>query len=168
MRSVSLLLSTCGVVAAWMVWHVLARAIPAPPDAASVAGRLGLALAWLLPSAALLWAMLLVQMTIRFVNHAFDPLAPGQPPLLGVNQRVITNTLEHGAVFSLALLALAAVASSRTMPQVLALAAVFALARVVFWGGYLIGPLYRAPGMAATAAATGGALGGAAWVWIVS
>jgi hypothetical protein len=36
------------------------------------------------------------------------------------------------------------------MPGVVALGVVFAVARLVFWGGYLIGPLLRAPGMAAT------------------
>ena len=53
------------------------------------------------------------------------------------------------------------------MPQVLALAATFAVARCVFWAGYLAAPIWRAPGMSATLAVTAGALGGAAWVWLV-
>ena len=166
MRGLSLLLSTCGLIAAYLLWNGIAGSIAPVADGASAAGRLSLALLWLLPTAGLLWVMLLTQMAIRFAVMAFDPLARPQRRLLAVNQRVISNTVEHGLVFALALLALAGTASSRMMPQVLALAVVFAAARVVFWAGYLIAPMGRAPGMAATAAATAGALGGAIWLWL--
>jgi hypothetical protein len=166
-RGLALLLSACGAVAAYLLWRSLAEQIPLPADGASVAGRLSLVLLWLLPSAMVLWSMLLVQMGVRFITGSFDPLAGGQPTFLAINQRIITNTVEHGAVFALAMLALAANAPSRVMPQVLALAVVFAVARLAFWAGYLVAPVGRAPGMAATVAATIGAIGGALWVWIV-
>jgi hypothetical protein len=154
------------VVAAWLLWRSLALQMPAPPDGASTAGRLGLALAWLLPGAALLWAMLVVQMAGRFILGRFDPLSGVEPRFLAVNQRVITNTVEQGAVFAPALLALAAGAPGGLMPQVLALPAVFVVARCAFWAGYLVAPIGRALGMAATLAVTTGALGGAVWVWV--
>jgi hypothetical protein len=163
---VSLLLGACGVVAAWLLWRSLAVQIPVPPDGASTAGRLSLALAWLLPGAGLLWAMLVAQMAGRFILGRFDPLAGAEPRVLAVNQRVITNTVEQGAVFVPALLALAAGAPSALMPQVLALPAVFVVARCAFWAGYLVAPIGRALGMAATLAVTTGALGGAVWVWV--
>jgi hypothetical protein len=132
MRGVSLLLGACGVVAAGLLWQMLAGQVPAPLDGASTAGRLGLALAWLLPIVGLLWAMLVAQMAGRFILGRFDPLAGAEPRFLAVNQRVITNTVEQGLVFVPALLALAAGAPSARMPQVLALPVVFAVARCAF------------------------------------
>ena len=130
----------------------------------SVALRIGISLAWLLPSVAVLWAMLLVQMGARFVLGRSDPLA-GDTRFLQTNQRVIANTVEHLAVFAFALLALAAGTDGRRMPDALALAGVFAVARVAFWAGYLVAPVGRAFGMAATLAATGAALGWALAAW---
>ena len=166
MRGVSLLLGTCGVVAALLLWRVLGDEIPVPPDGASTAGRLSLALTWLLPSAAVLWAMVVAQMAARFILGAFDPLAPQPGRFLAVNQRVISNTVEQGLIFVPALLALAAGAPAALMPQVLALPAVFVVARCAFWAGYLVAPIGRALGMAATLAVTTAALGGAVWVWL--
>jgi uncharacterized membrane protein YecN with MAPEG domain len=164
-RGLSLLLATCGVVAALLLWRALAGEIPEPVDGSNTAARMGLALMWLLPSAALLWAMLAAQMCARFLGARFDPLASGEGRFLAVNQRVITNTVEHMAVFALALLALAAEVDGAHMPSVIALAIVFAVARIAFWAGYLVGPMGRGVGMAATVAATAAALGSAAFVW---
>ena len=80
--------------------------------------------------------------------------------LLRVNQRALTNTVEQLTGFAPALLALAArrvrpVGCRSSSRRVL----VFALARLVFWGGYLLGPLARAPGMAATFAVNVGDAG---------
>ena len=166
MRGVSLLLGACGVAAALLLWRSLAQQMPAAPDAASTAARLSLALAWLLPNAGLLWAMLVTQMAGRFVLARFDPLAGPEPAFLAVNQRVITNTMEQSLVFVPALLALAAGAPGALMPQILALPVVFVVARCAFWAGYLVAPVGRALGMAATLAVTTGAVAGAVWVWV--
>jgi hypothetical protein len=165
-RGVSLLLGTCGVIAALLLWRVLGGVIPVPSDGASTAGRLSLALMWLLPSAAVLWAMVVTQMAARLILGAFDPLAPQGGRFLAVNQRVITNTVEQGLIFVPALLALAAGAPAAAMPQVLALPVVFVVARCAFWAEYLVTPIGRGPGMAATTAVTTAALGGAVWVWL--
>jgi len=42
---------------------------------------------------------------------------------------------------------------------------VFGVARLVFWGGYLVGPLLRAPGMAATFAVNVATFAAAVRVW---
>ena len=55
---------------------------------------------------------------------------------------------------------------SARMAEVLAIAPVFALARLVFWAGYLTAPILRAPGMAASFAASAAALGWALAVWL--
>jgi uncharacterized membrane protein YecN with MAPEG domain len=51
------------------------------------------------------------------------------------------------------------------MRFVVAAGLVFALARLVFWAGYLLGPLARAPGMAATFAINVSTMVGAILVW---
>ena len=87
MRGVSLLLGACGVAAALLLWRWLASAIPAPPDGADIAGRLSLALAWLLPGAGILWTMLVAQMGGRFILGRFDPLAGVEAKILAVVPR---------------------------------------------------------------------------------
>ena len=64
------------------------------------------------------------------------------------------------------MLALVAEASPLRMPQVLALPLVFALARLVFWAGYLVTPILRGSGMATSFAATLCALVWAIAVWV--
>jgi uncharacterized membrane protein YecN with MAPEG domain len=106
-----------------------------------------------------------VQMRLRARTGAVDPLAGRDGALLQVNQRVLTNTVEQLAGFVPALLALAAGAAPGWMRFVVAAGLVFALARLVFWAGYLLGPLTRAPGMAATAVINVGTLVAAIFVW---
>ena len=70
---------------------------------------------------------------------------PGGMQTLQVNQRALTNTVEQLAGFAPALLAVAARAPARWMPFVVAAGLVFGLARLVFWGGYLLGRWARRP-----------------------
>ena len=161
----SALLSSCGLLAAWLVWSALAHAIPADPVAAQAA-RLATAFAALLPSAALLAAMVAAQMAGRALSGLIDPTTGRDNRFLQVNQRVITNTVEQFAIFGPALLALAARVAGGRMPQVVALALVFALARLVFWLGYLRQPVLRAAGMAPGFAVNLVTLAAAAVVWL--
>ncbi|MDW8444483.1 MAG: MAPEG family protein [Acetobacteraceae bacterium] len=110
----------------------------------------------------MLAAMVIVQMVLRFATGAVDPASGEDPRPLRLGQRVIANTVEQGAIFSPALLALAALeaASAGTL---IALGVVFALARLLFWGGYLVHPLGRAPGMGATALVVLATLAWALW-----
>lgn len=166
MRGLSLLLGICGAIAALLAWQLTVPLIASDPAASSMAVRLGKAAAALLPTAGVLAAMLLAQMAGRFLAERFDPLAPGEGRFLLVNQRVITNTVEQNTVFAPALLALAAGAPGTRLAEVLALGVVFALARLLFWGGYLAGPLARAPGMAATLVLNLATLAAAVWFWL--
>jgi hypothetical protein len=144
-----LLRSGFGIAAALVVWLLLSRVIPANP-AATLPERIGLAFASLLPAVCVLNLMIAVQMRLRVVYEAVDPLAGRDTRPLQVNQRALTNTVEQLIGFAPASLALAAGAPSAWMPMIVAAALVFALMRLVFWGGYLLDPLLRAPGMAAT------------------
>lgn len=127
--------------------------------------RLGLACASLLPTACVLNAMIATQMRLRMQTGAVDPLAGQDDWRLLVNQRALTNTVEQLASFAPAQLALSAGASPGYMPLVVAAGVVFAAARLVFWGGYMLGPLLRAPGMAATFFINVATLIAAVWVW---
>ncbi len=166
MRLVSASLALIGLAAAALAWWLLETAIGEPRGASSMAIRLGLGLASLLPAAIVLAAMILAQMVLRFASGAFDPLAGRDSLLLHVNQRVIGITLEQMAVFCPALLAWAAGAAPAAMPGVIALGIVFGGARLVFWVGYLLHPMARALGMAPSFAASLAALVAALTAWI--
>ena len=129
--------------------------------------HLALALAALLPSVAVLMAMILAQIghardDRRDRSAGRDATAPSCVP----TSASITNTIEQLALFVPALLALAAGAPAARMAPIVALAWVFALARLAFWAGYLAGARLRAPGMAATFVVNVATLVGAAWVWV--
>jgi len=82
-----------------------------------------------------------------------------------VNQRVLTNTVEQLAGFVPGMLAAGAGVTPGWMSFVVAAGLVFALARLVFWGGYMLSPVLRAPGMAATFTVNVCTLAAAVWVW---
>lgn len=153
-----------GIAVAILAWWLLAAV--APEAHAGVAPHLALALAALLPSVAVLMAMILAQSGTRAMTGTIDPLAGTDSAFLRTNQRAITNTIEQLALFVPALLALAAGAPEARMAPIVALAWVFALARVAFWAGYLAGSRLRAPGMAATFLVNAATLVAAAYVWL--
>jgi uncharacterized membrane protein YecN with MAPEG domain len=159
-----ILVPLAGVVVAILVWWLLS--LVAPEAHAGVAPHLALALAALLPAVIVLLAMIMAQSGMRAVTGAIDPLAGTDSAFLRTNQRVITNTIEQLTVFVPALLALAAGAPAARMAPIVALAWVFALARVAFWIGYLAGTRLRAPGMAATFVVNAITLVSAVWVWL--
>ena len=76
-----------------------------------------------------------------------------------------SNGFMKGAACGAALLALAAGAPPAWLPFVVAAGLAFGLARLVFWAGYLLGPLWRAPGMAASFAINVATLVAAIGVW---
>jgi hypothetical protein len=166
MRRKSALLSTIGLIVALLAWRLLTGLAPIMP-AATEAQRLGIAAAALLPGVCVLILMIVVQMGARGAAEAIDPTAGAETRFLLVNQRVITNTIEQLAVFMPALLALAARTDPAGMAGVAALGGTFALARLLFWAGYLRAPLFRAPGMAATMGVTVATLVAACGAWVL-
>jgi hypothetical protein len=86
----------------------------------------------------------------RFLSKAIDPLRHVEDRVMEIDGRVVDNTLQQNFVFLVGTLALSTFLSDETIKLIPALVAVFILARIIFWIGYRIDPLYRAPGMAAT------------------
>ena len=152
-----MLLSSLGAALAGLALILLSRLFAEATPRPLAAGFLAL-----LPGVAVLAAMVLAQMAMRFVWAATDPASVDDPRPLRLGQRVISNTVEQVAIFAPALVALAAleVAASGTL---LALGLVFALSRLLFWAGYALHPLGRAPGMGATVLVVLGTLVWAAW-----
>lgn len=159
-RLASLLLSALGAALAAIEAFLLSRLFADVSLAPLVAG-----FAALLPGAVVLAAMVLAQMGLRFVSGAIDPASVEDPRALKLGQRVITNTVEQTLLFAPALLALAVLEAARAGTLV-ALGLVFALSRLLFWAGYAIHPLGRAPGMGATATVVLGTLAWALWAWL--
>ena len=86
----------------------------------------------------------------RFSSEAINPLAGKESPAVAVNCRVVDNTAQQFLLFGAASLAVAAGARGDQLGVVAAGAIIFVFARLAFWIGYRIRPVYRAAGFAST------------------
>jgi hypothetical protein len=132
------------------VW-LLAMALPAPAIADALGERLAYALKANVFAIVPFFIMIATVGNSRFLSEAIDPTRHAESRTMEIDGRVADNTLQQNFVFAVASLALGAVVPLRHLQVVWACAIVFVVARAVFWLGYRINPLYRAPGMAATA-----------------
>jgi uncharacterized MAPEG superfamily protein len=98
-----------------------------------------------------LFVMLMTVGNARFFSDAIDPTRGAETPAMQIDARVAGNTFEQTFGFAIASLALSTVVPMNHLQAVWACAIVFVVARAVFWIGYRINPLYRAPGFASTA-----------------
>jgi uncharacterized MAPEG superfamily protein len=101
-----------------------------------------------LPAGFLLVVVQAVALT-RLVTGAIDPLTDVPSNWRRVDMRVLANTVEQTLIFLPLLLATAMVIEADESAWLTALPVAFVLARIVFWVGYRISPMGRAPGMAA-------------------
>jgi uncharacterized MAPEG superfamily protein len=99
----------------------------------------------------------------RFLGEAIDPTRGAGDRAMIVDGRAADNTTQQFLLFMAGLLALAASLEPGRMGVIRAAAIVFVAARLVFWIGYRIHPLYRAPGFASTAYLNLGLLLAALW-----
>jgi len=99
----------------------------------------------------------------RFVSEAIDPTRRKEDLATQINGRVVENTLQQFVLFLVATTALSVSLTSAQMRIIPAAVIVFIVARIAFWVGYRIDPLYRAFGMAATAYLNVGLLAFALW-----
>jgi uncharacterized membrane protein YecN with MAPEG domain len=97
------------------------------------------------------FVMLITIGNSRFLSDAIDPTRHAESRSMEVDGRVADNTLQQTFVFAVASLALSTIVPLHDLQLVWACTIVFVIARAVFWLGYRINPLYRAPGMSATA-----------------
>jgi len=132
------------------IW-LLERLLPVPAIADSAGERLAYGLRANVLAVVPLFAMLAAIGNSRFASAAIDPTRGAESPAMVIDGRVADNTLQQGFVFAVASLALSTLVPLAHLRVVWACAIVFAVARVAFWIGYRIDPLYRAPGFSATA-----------------
>ncbi|HZF20740.1 MAG TPA: MAPEG family protein [Burkholderiales bacterium] len=132
------------------VW-ILATLLPQPLIADAVAERLAYALKANLAAVVPLFVMFAAVGNARFLSDAIDPTRHAESPSMEIDGRVADNTLQQNFVFVVASLALSTIVPLHNLQVVWACAIVFIVARAAFWLGYRINPLYRAPGMSATA-----------------
>ena len=130
---------------------VLTRHLPQPLLADAAPDRLAYALKANAVALLPLFIMLVVIGNKRFLSEAIDPTRHAESQAMEIDGRVVDNTLQQNFVFAVASLALSTVVPVQHLQVVWACAIVFIVARVAFWVGYRINPLFRAPGMAATA-----------------
>ena len=138
------------VVMAIGVW-LLTKALPAPLIADAFDDRLAYALRANVFALVPFFVMLITVGNARFLSDAIDPTRNAESRPMKVDGRVADNTLQQNFVFAVASLALSTVVPFAYLQVVWACAIVFVIARCVFWLGYRLHPLYRAPGMSATA-----------------
>lgn len=146
------------------MWLLSTRLLPAPAGIESVGDRLGYALRWAAVAALPLFAMIAAIGNARALGPAIDPIRGLEDKAMIVNGRVADNTLQQYVLFLVGALALAASLSPARLPVIAAAAIVFVVARIAFWIGYRIDPLYRAFGFAATAYLNLGLLLAALWL----
>lgn len=140
-----------GVVAmALSVW-LLTSALPTPEIADALGERLTYALQANIVAIVPLFIMLIAIGNARFFSEAIDPTRGAESRSMEINGRVADNTLQQNFVFAVASLSLSTIVSLQHLQVVWACVIVFVVARAVFWAGYRLNPLYRAPGMSATA-----------------
>ena len=148
-----------------LVW-LLATTL-APPDIPDLAAdRLAYAARWLVVAVLPLFAMLAAIGNARFLSEAIDPTLGKESRRLVVDGRVADNTTQQFVVFAVALLALSVMLPQRALAVIPAVTIAFVVARVAFWVGYRIHPLYRAPGFSATAYLNLGMLIASLWLWL--
>jgi len=113
--------------------------------------RLLLAVRWLLVAIIPYAAVCLAILYIRYVEGAHNPLIGGESERLKTHCRVLQNTLEQLVWFALCIVPLATYLSPTQARLVPILCVFFAIARFVYWWGYLrSGTLGRAPGVQLT------------------
>ncbi len=138
------------VLMALSVW-ILAGVLPRPTIADNIGERLAYALRANIVAIVPFFVMLIAVGNARFLSEAIDPTRRAESRSIEIDGRVADNTLQQNFVFAIASLALSTVVSLQHLQVVWACAIVFVVARAVFWLGYRLNPLYRAPGMSATA-----------------
>lgn len=129
----------------------LTKILPVSNIDNTVADRLAYALQANVFALVPFFIMLITVGNTRFLSDAIDPTRHIESHLMEIDGRVADNTLQQNFVFAVVSLSLSTIVPIQSLQVVWACAIVFILSRLVFWVGYRLNPLFRAPGMAATA-----------------
>ena len=146
-------------LAMWLLTSVLPQA-----SAPTAGDRLAYAATANAFAGVVLFAMLAAVGNSRFLSEAIDPTLGKESQGMIVDGRVADNSTQQFLIFCAATFGLAANISEDDLHAVAAAAIVFVVARLAFWVGYRIHPLYRAFGFAATAYLNAGLLVAAMWL----
>jgi hypothetical protein len=144
------------VVALYHLW-------PVPLGLGTTGDRIGYALKGLAFAVLPFLAMVIAVGNARFLGEAIDPTLNKESAAMEINGRVAENTLQQFILFAAALLALVPELPPERMRIVPAAVTWFVIARIAFWIGYRIHPLYRAFGFSSTIYLTFGLLAWAIW-----
>ena len=141
-----------GTVLAWGLlfafWPVIEPGVE--PGVQGAGERLALAAGLLVWPALMLLVMVFAVALTRLATAAFDPLNDPESSFQRRAQRALTNSVEQTAIFAPALLSAAVLADPVDIRFAGVMTALYCAARGLFWAGYVINPLYRAPGMIMT------------------
>jgi amino acid permease len=140
---------------------------PSGPRRVDLGGRLAYALQANVFAALPLLVSIMAVGNNRFLTDAIDPTLQKEDAATRINTRVVDNTLQQFVLFFAATTALSVSLAEPHLTIIPAAAIVFVAARIAFWIGYRIHPLYRAPGMAATGFLNLGLLAAALWKAVV-
>lgn len=133
-----------------LVWAI-ATYLPIPLIHDTYGYRIAYALRWSVFAVLPLFFMIAAVGNARFLGEAIDPTQQKEDHKLVVNGRVADNTTQQYLLFLVGILALSTTLPIQRISYVPAVAITFVVCRLVFWIGYRIHPLYRAPGFASTA-----------------
>lgn len=144
------------------IW-LLHQTLPAPAGLPTIGDRLGYALRWDVVAAVPLFLMIGAVGNARALSEAIDPTLGAESRSIIVDGRVADNTTQQYLLFLAGSLGLATSLPPERMTIVAAAAIWFVAARLAFWIGYRIHPLYRAFGFAGTAYLNFGLIAAALW-----
>jgi len=155
-----------GVIIMALLVIFLSKSIAAPLISDTPGDRLGFALPWAAFGALPLFVMLAAVGNARFLSEAIDPTLGKESQAMIVNGRVADNTLQQYVLFLVGMLGLAVTLPIDRLSIVAAVAITFVVFRILFWIGYRIKPLYRAPGFSSIAYMNLGMLLATLWLWL--
>ena len=133
-----------------LVWAIASH-FPEPKVVDSNGDRLAYAFRWSVVAVLPLFIMLANVGNARFLSEAIDPTLGKESPEMIVDGRVTDNTLQQFVCFLVGICALSVSLPIERISYIPAVAITFVICRIVFWVGYRIHPLYRAPGFSSTA-----------------
>jgi uncharacterized MAPEG superfamily protein len=142
----------------------LSSLLPGMSADATAGQRLAFAVQWIALAALPLALAIGSVGNARFSSEAINPLAGKESPETAINCRVVDNNVQQYLLFGAATLAVASGSRGDQLGVVAAAAIVFVIARLVFWIGYRIRPVYRAAGFASTFYLNLGLFGYALWL----
>ena len=162
-QRVVLLGAASGVVAMLVSVTAIFRLWPANPGLTDMGARIAFALQ---ANVFAILPLLISVMAVgnnRFLSEAIDPTLRKEDAATLINGRVVENTQQQYLLFLVGTLALSTRLTADQMRVIPAAVIVFVVARILFWIGYRIHPLYRAFGMAATIYLNVGIIGFTLW-----